>query len=145
MNRPRPRPLRPDRLRSIERPFGWIPFRLLASGLLARLGRDAKLLYFFLCLVADGKGISFYGDRRVELLLELSHGELEHAREELCRHDLLAFDGRVYQVLSLPDDVGRVDRAGRRAGRDPREGQRSGEGAETVGRILRRLGLGEEV
>jgi hypothetical protein len=100
----RPRPLRGDRLRTLERPFGWIPFRILTSGRLEQLGRGAKLLYFFLCLVADRDGVSFYGDVRLGRLLGLSWLELEAAREELCRHDLLAFDGRVYQLLSLPHE-----------------------------------------
>jgi len=98
----RPAPLRRDRLRRIERPFSWIPFRILTSGLLAQLSRPAKLLYFFLCLVADQDGVSFYGEQRLEDLLGLSGLELGRARYELCEWDLLAFDGRVYQLLSFP-------------------------------------------
>lgn len=130
MKRPRPRPLRPDRLRNLKRPFGWIPFRLLTSGWLPRLGRDAKLLYFFLCLVADGKGISFYGDARLCRLLDLSGGELGAARDELCRRDLLAYDGRVYQLLSLPREAPAPERE------PPR--RLSGD-AVPVGRILQQL------
>ena len=126
----RPRPLRPDRLRSLERPFGWIPFRLLTSGLLAQLDRDAKLLYVFLCLVADGKGISFYGDARLCRLLALSGGELDAARDELCRRDLLAFDGRVYQLLSLPREAPVPVREAPR--------RRSGD-AVPIGQVLQRL------
>lgn len=98
----RPKPIRLDRLRPLERPYGWVPFRLLSSGLLAELSQPAKLLYFFLCLVADRRGLSFYGDRRVHELLALSDQELSVARCELCDRDLLAFDGRVYQLLSWP-------------------------------------------
>ena len=98
----RPKPIRCDRLRSLERPYSWVPFRLLSSGLLAELSRPAKLLYFFLCLVADRQGLSFYGERRVHQLLELSDQELSGGRAELCDQDLLAFDGRVYQLLSWP-------------------------------------------
>lgn len=126
----RPRPLRVDRLRTLERPFGWIPFRLLSSGWLPRLGREAKLLYFFLCLVADGQGISYYGDARLFRLLDMSLADLGMAREELCRRDLLAFDGRVYQLLSLPRESSvPVRKSPRRRGVD----------AEPVGRILQRL------
>lgn len=96
------RPLRTDRLRTVERPFGWIPFRILSSGLLARLSRPAKLLYFFLCLVADRRGMSYWGETRLAVLLGLSAAELEQAREELSGKDLLAFDGRLCQLLSLP-------------------------------------------
>ena len=85
--------MRPDRVRRIEPPFGWIPFGILTSGLFEQLSPAAKLLYFFLCLVADSRGISFYGDRRLRVLLGLSTREIEHARGELYRRDLLAFTG----------------------------------------------------
>ena len=96
----RPTPLRTDRIRTVEPPFGWIPFRILTSGLLAQLSLQAKLLYFFLCLVADEQGMSYYGERRLKELLGLA--EPARARDELQSHDLLAFDGTFYQLLSLP-------------------------------------------
>jgi hypothetical protein len=97
----RPTPLRTDRIRIVEPPFGWIPFRILTSGLLAPLSLQAKLLYFFLCLVADEQGMSYYGERRLKELLGLA--EPARARDELQSQDLLAFDGKFYQLLSLPD------------------------------------------
>jgi len=100
----RPSPLRADRLRTLERPFGWIPFRLLTSGLLAQLSSPAKLLYFFLCLVADAQGMSYYGGRRLTDLLGLGDLDLVLARNELVQRDLVAFDGRLYQLLSLPSE-----------------------------------------
>jgi hypothetical protein len=97
-----PKLLRADRLRSIERPFGWIPFRILSSGLFDCLSPQAKLLYFFLCLVADSQGISYYSEGKLLGLLKIGTGDLRQARTELCQQDLLAFDGRIYQLLSLP-------------------------------------------
>ncbi len=93
---------RPDRLRTMDRPFGWAPCRLVSSGLLPRLSLAAKALYLGLCLVADRRGLSYWSDRRLEALLGLDTAELQHAREELVHYDLLAFDGRLYQLLSLP-------------------------------------------
>ena len=104
----RPLPLRPDRMRTIERPFGWIPFRVLSSGLLGRLSPSAKLLYFFLCLVAGRDGLSFYGPRRIVELLGLEPSQLVEAVGELRDEDVLAFDGQVYQLLSLPPWLGEV-------------------------------------
>ena len=104
----RPQPLRSDRLRTIERPFGWIPFRVLASGLLGELSPPAKLLFFFLCLVADRDGVSFYGPRRIIDLLGLEPSQLVDAQGELRHADVLAYDGQVYQLLSLPPWLGQT-------------------------------------
>lgn len=134
----RQNPLRPDRLRPLERPFGWVPFRFLKSGWLQRLRRDAKLLYFFLCLVADRQGVSFYGDARIEKILALSDGELARARDELTELDLVAFDGHLYQVLSLPSMEARACASPRAPPPCPGQGE-----YESVGQILKRL-LGSE-
>jgi hypothetical protein len=119
----RPRPLQPERLRALERPFGWIPFRILTAGWLGRLSRNGKLLYFFLCLVADPRGISFYGELRLCQLLALPPRELRHARKELCCRDLLAFDGRIYQLLSLPSELHRPESPSRHGDAEPLGGR----------------------
>ncbi len=94
--------LRPDRIRTIEKPFAWIPFRLLKDGLFADLTDQAKLLYTFLCLAADSQGSSFYGDTRIRTYFQLEPTEINQARKELIQKDLIAYDGHLYQVLSLP-------------------------------------------
>lgn len=94
--------LRPDRLRAIERPFGWLPCRLLSGGWIEAMSRPAKLLYPLLAMASDRQGLSFYGDARIEQLLAMQAHELAQAREELTDADLLAFDGRTYQLLPLP-------------------------------------------
>ena len=104
--RQRPGPLRQDRIRAIEKPFGWIPFRVLTSGMLGQLSTPGKLLFFFLCLVADRQGVSFYGPRRILEVLGISPSDLTQAINELRDADLLAFDGQVYQLLSLPPWLG---------------------------------------
>jgi hypothetical protein len=98
----RPSLLRPDRLRTIEKPFGWIPFRLLTDGFFADLSDRSKLLYVFLCLVADRQGTSFYGDAKLQTYFQLHQAKIDLARTELIHKDLIAYDGRRYQVLSLP-------------------------------------------
>ena len=123
----RPHPLRTDRLRTMERPFGWAPFRLLTSGLLTQLSPEARQLYLVLCLVADRRGLSFYGDKRLFLLLRFNTAQLESARRELMSRDLLAYDGRVYQLLSLPVTS-----------------TRNSEDAQGIKDILRRLGFGDD-
>ena len=97
-----PLPLRPNRIRTVERPFAWIPCRLLINGLFADMSDQAKLLYTFLCLAADRKGLSYYGDKRIQSNFQLKPDSIDDARNELIHKDLIAYDGSHYQVLSLP-------------------------------------------
>jgi hypothetical protein len=94
--------LHPERTRRLERPFSWLPFRLVTSGLLGELSAGASLLYFFLCLVADRNGLSYWGQVRMAAVLGVAEAEIERARDELRGHDLIAYDDGLYQVLSLP-------------------------------------------
>lgn len=99
-----PRPLpRPQRLRALERPFAWIPCRLLTGGTLAAMSPNARQLYLFLALAADRSGLSFYSDARITKTLGFTQAELDTARTELLHRDLLARDGQDHQLLSLRD------------------------------------------
>jgi len=68
----------------------------------AHLSRDAVLLYFFLCAVADKHGLSFYGDGTMSALVRISLPALLAARDELLARDLIAHQTRYTQVLALP-------------------------------------------
>jgi hypothetical protein len=94
--------LNPNRIRHIEGGFGFIPHRFLTDEFLASLGREETLLYFFLILASDRNGLSFYSYDAICTLLRFSMDEYIAARDGLFKKDLIAFDGTVYQVLSLP-------------------------------------------
>lgn len=96
-------PLVPDRLRKIGGGFAFIEHRFLRDGFWTQLTQHELLLYFFLVLVADRRGLSFYGYDRVCTLLRISVDEYILARDGLISKDLIAFDGRLFQVLSLPN------------------------------------------
>ena len=98
----RPPMLRPARARGLDRPFGWLPLRLLTEGHWARLSAPAQQLYAFLALAADRQGVSFYGEARLTALLHRAPDELRAARAELIARDLLAFGRGTYQLLALP-------------------------------------------
>jgi len=100
--KPKVTPLRMDRIRQVDKPFAWIPCRILINGLFADLSDNAKLLYLFLCLAADRQGLSFYGDHRIQSYFQLQEKDFDQARIELIQKDLVAYDGSLYQVLSLP-------------------------------------------
>ena len=93
----------PERVRKIGGGFAFIEHRFLRGGFLADLGHHELLLYVFLVLAGDRHGISFYGYDRICSLLRLSVEEYIEARNQLIGKDLIAFDGTIFQVLSLPD------------------------------------------
>ena len=53
-------------------------------------------------LVADRRGLSYYSYDKICTLLQLSVDEYLWARNTLIHKELIAFDGALYQVLSLP-------------------------------------------
>ena len=97
------KPLVPQRLRTIEGSFATIEHRFLRDGFWSTLSHHELLLYFFLVLVADRHGLSFYGYDKLCSLLQMSLDDYLEARNGLIQKDLVAFDGRIFQVLSLPD------------------------------------------
>jgi len=94
--------LDPNRIRCIERGFSFIPHRFLTEGFLSSLSQREILLYFFLVLVSDRYGLSFYSYDAICFLLQLSADDYIGARDGLIEKDLIAFDGTLFQVLDLP-------------------------------------------
>lgn len=93
----------PERVRRIKGGFATIEHRFLRNGFWQSLSHHELLLYFFLTLVGDRNGISFYSYDRIITLLRLRLDEYIEARDTLIAKDLLAFDGHLFQVLSLPE------------------------------------------
>ena len=94
--------LNPNRVRCIERGFSFIPHRFLTDGYLASLSQQELLLYFFLVLVSDRQGLSFYSYDAICSLLQFSADDYIRARDALIEKDLIASDGTLFQVLDLP-------------------------------------------
>jgi hypothetical protein len=95
-------PPRPDRIRRIAGGFAWVPNRFLHAGFFASLSHPERSLYFFLVLAGDRDGVSFYAYDRICDALELTLDEYLLVRDRLIAKDLIACDGRRFQVLSLP-------------------------------------------
>jgi len=95
----------PDKVRKISGSFAFIEHRFLRDGFLASLDHHELLLYLFLIIVGDRNGMSFYSYDKICALLRVSVDEYILARNSLIENDLIAFDGRFFQVLSLPDNV----------------------------------------
>ena len=98
------RVLNPERARCIEGGFSFIPHRFLLDGFLASLNQQELLLYLFLVLASDRSGLSYYSCDRICTLLQFNLDEYIVARDGLVEKDLIAFDGSLFQVLSLPPE-----------------------------------------
>jgi len=98
----------PDRVRKIGGSFAFIEHRFLRDGFWASLDHHELLLYLFLLIVGDRNGVSFYSYDKICSLLMFSVDEHVLARDSLMEKDLIAFDGKFFQVLSLPKKAHRA-------------------------------------
>ena len=95
-------PLDQDRVRRIAGSFAFIEHRFLRSGFFSVLTHHELLLYVFLVLVADRNGLSYYSYDKICILLKITLDDYIIARDGLIGKDLIAFNGHLFQVLSLP-------------------------------------------
>jgi hypothetical protein len=96
-------PLKPGRRRHISGSFAFLEHRFLRDGFWSSLTQHDCLLYVFLVLVADRNGLSYYSYDKICTLLRFTLDDYLVARNALIEKDLIAFDGHLFQVLSLPD------------------------------------------
>lgn len=93
----------PERVRRINGSFSFIPHRFLTDGFLTSLTREEILLYFFLVLVSDRYGLSYYAYDSICSLLQLAIDDYIEARDGLIKKDLIVCNGTLFQVLDLPE------------------------------------------
>jgi hypothetical protein len=98
------KPIDPCRIRKISGSFAFVEHRFLRDGFWASLDHHQLLLYLFLVMVADRNGLSYYSYDRICTLLRICVDEYILARDALIDNDLIAFDGSLFQVLSLPEN-----------------------------------------
>jgi len=98
------KPICPHRVRKITGSFAFIEHRFLRHGFFGDLTHHELLLYLFLILAADRRGLSYYGYDKICTLLRITVDEYLLARNALIDKELIAFDGYLYQVLSLPPE-----------------------------------------
>jgi len=108
-----------ERVRTIDGGFSFIPHRFITDGFLSSLDQIPLLLYLFLTVAADRHGLSFYRYDSICSRLQLTADQYIDARNDLIGKDLIAFDGTIFQVLSLPGKVAKEPQSGvqRRPGR----------------------------
>ena len=97
------RPLIPDRVRNIDGGFSFIPHRFITDHFFTTLNQYELLIYFLLVLVGDRHGLSYYSQDRLCTMLRISLDDFIAARNALIEKSLIAFDGFMFQALSLPE------------------------------------------
>ena len=127
--------LRADRVRKVPRSFSWLDHQLIRDDHLLRLRPGEILLYFFLVLVGDHRGLSYYSLHSISRYLKLPAQEIEAARTSLCDRGLIAYEAPLYQVLSLPEKA--EPSASRTSASTPRGGEPQSV-AEILTNVLRR-------
>ena len=93
------------RKRRIPAHFSWVDHKLVRNGYSRKCSTEALGLYLFLLVVSDNKGLSYYGDRSIAREINCTEGTVLSLRRELVSAELIAFDGKIYQVLDLEKDT----------------------------------------
>ncbi len=97
-------PIIPGRVRKINGTFAFVEHRFLRDGFFQTLSHLEMVLYLFLVLVSNRDGMSYYAYDKICVLLKISVDDYIIARNALIEKDLIAFDGYLFQVLSLPEN-----------------------------------------
>lgn len=122
-----------DRIRKSNGTFAWIGHQFLRQGFWNSLTHHELLLYLFLVIVGDRYGLSYYSFDKICSLLSINTDESINARNALIDKDLIAFDGYLFQVFSLPEKVVSRPRSPIR-----RQKKKVEQGPESIRQILMR-------
>jgi len=98
---PEREPVLPDRVRTLPRHFAWVDHRLRDR--LATMTPVEISLLFFLHLVADRTGCSFWAESTIAKKLGLKEGDVNEARYGLLSKGLIAYRYPLFQILPLED------------------------------------------
>jgi hypothetical protein len=91
----------PRRKRRIPAHFSWVDHRFVRKGYCRQCSTEALGLYLFLLAVSDCEGLSYYGDKSISREINCAEDNIGQLRRELISAGLIAFNGRLYQVLDL--------------------------------------------
>lgn len=99
----------PRRKRRIPAHFSWVDHRVVRKGYCRKCSAEALGLYLFLLAVSDSEGLSYYGDKSICREINCSEDDIVRLRKELISVGLIAFNGKLYQVLDLVKDIPKSD------------------------------------
>jgi len=106
-----PRPIFPDKVRTIPKSFSWIDRRIVTGHFLHYLNKGEIALYFFLVTASNRHGMSFYSFKKIGHALDMSEREIRLAIISLKELKLIAFNYPFFQVLKLPERPVMTERA----------------------------------
>lgn len=81
--------------------WGWIDRRIVIKDFLRPMSRTEIAVYFFLCVVADRHGMSWYSPHSMARVLKEPPDQISDALTRLHQRNLIAIAGRLIQVLDL--------------------------------------------
>lgn len=94
-------PVDPARVRTLPRHFAWVDHRLRER--LHTLSLEEIALLFFLHIVADRNGCSFWADSTIAKKLNLKEGDVIQARYALVSKGIIAYRYPLFQLLPIED------------------------------------------
>lgn len=99
----------PRRKRRIPAHFSWVDHRFVREGYCRKCSTEALGLYLFLLAVSDSEGLSYYGHKSISREINCSEDDIVRLRKELISAGLIAFNGKLYQVLDLAKDMQKAE------------------------------------
>lgn len=111
--------INPERMRKIPSQFSWVDHRLVRDRHIESCSHSALALYLFLVTVADQEGLSYYSDASLMSRLGMDAQTLAAARQNLIQTGMIAYEGPIYQVLSLEPRIEMAQRGGMRLSDTP--------------------------
>jgi hypothetical protein len=82
-----------------------VDHNLVRKGYCRKCSTEALGFYLFLLVVSDSEGLSYYGDKSISREINCTEDNIGQLRRELISAGLIAFNGRLYQVLDLSEDL----------------------------------------
>ncbi len=91
----------PDKTRKIQGSFAAIEHRFVRDGFFGSLTHSELLLYFFLVMVSDRYGLSYYAYDKICSCLQMPVEDYLEARNGLIEKELIAFDGALFRCSAF--------------------------------------------
>lgn len=85
--------------------YSIVDHQILHGGYLHRLSHPSLIVYFFLVVVGDREGRSFYADTTIMKILRLSTEELHNARLELQKVGLIDYQKPYWWVRNISKEA----------------------------------------